>query len=338
MNQSLAKAPPLNQEAFLRAVHERISAAVLPLGDVGNAARQLTLLPGAKRARPNLCWLLASHLDCLDDSTVAIAAGIELIHSASLLHDDVIDESPTRRSFATANSTYGNVTAILAGDYALARGLEVIAPLGAEALAAATAVLSEMSLSAKLEIDHRRDPNLDLDTWRRIALGKTAALFGLCGRMVGQQAGGQPDHEGSVAHRLEQAARHFGVAFQMADDIQDYAQQTSESALDDLRNGNPSLPLVLALKDTPLLRRLLVPYWQSGSHEAATQTSVVHLLRVTGAFERAALATKVEVNAGREALATFAPTLHSQQILRWAEKLSAIPLDLLDKASHQVVS
>lgn len=208
----------MNAMTFVERVEALLTAAVAGEGLLGAASAHLTLAPSAKRARPRLLLAFAQLVrrddddgDGDSDALVLAGAAIELIHTASLLHDDVVDGADARRGRASANARFGNSAAVLAGDLVLARGLALLSS-DAGAMNAALDVVARMSTAAVREIEVRGQ-DVSVDEALRIALGKTGALFGLCGTLAGL---GRPH-----ADALRRAGEAFGVAFQIADDIDD---------------------------------------------------------------------------------------------------------------------
>lgn len=212
---------------FVERVEARLTAAVAGEGLLGAASSHLTSAPSAKRARPRLLLAFAQLVRRDDgDALVLAGAAIELIHTASLLHDDVVDGADARRGRASANARFGNSAAVLAGDLVLARALALLSS-DAGAMNAALDVVARMSTAAVREIEVRGQ-HVSVDEALRIALGKTGALFGLCGTLAGL---GRPH-----ADALRRAGEAFGVAFQIADDIDDVDT--------DARDGVVTVPLM----------------------------------------------------------------------------------------------
>lgn len=321
------------RDLFIVAVERELTRVLRPFGDVGDAARHLVLAPGAKRARPALCWLLGRHMGVNDAALVPLAAAVELIHSASLLHDDVLDAGVVRRGVVTANARYGNATAVLAGDFTLACALQLLEPAGARAQAAANAVLKEMTLAAKREIDARGDADLSEGEWRTIAEGKTAALFGLCARLVGEQSAAALGGDPSLTARLERACRHLGVAFQMADDVQDFVEDGSERQLEDLLSANPSFPVALA-SVAPAFRAALTDLWALPPERDARLARAEQLtaqMAAQGVFRVALDHAAHEVSEARRCFGA-SESGYSRELFAWAERLTQLPEALLPAA------
>lgn len=316
-----------SRKVFLAQVDALLDRAIGAEGLPGRAARRLVLAREAKRARPSLCFLLAEHVGLRDGRIAEAASAVELIHTASLLHDDVLDESDERRGLATANALFGNASAVLAGDYALARGLALLDSLGAPGFEAATAVLAAMTLAASAEIEARADATLDEARWRSIAHGKTAALFGLCGRLVGVLAGDE-----ALAARLERACAHLGMAFQMADDAHDVLGREGLAPGGDLALGNPSLVHVLGARDRQVGVDL-ARYWAESPRDDALASRILAAIRRRGAFEAIAALAAREIEEARRAFGP--PTDELAAILSWADALAEVPLELRRRAGDE---
>ncbi|MBI1944869.1 MAG: polyprenyl synthetase family protein [Deltaproteobacteria bacterium] len=238
------------QRAFISALERALERA---LAGVDPRARALALAPNAKRVRPRLLCELACALgvDADDDATVRAALAIELIHTASLIHDDVIDVAATRRGLPSVNAELGNAAAVLVGDEVLCRALEALGPVqGGALLGPCIAAVAAMTRGALREIEANGALALDDDAWRAIAADKTGALFGLCGTLAALLA---RDHERLA--RFTEGARALGVAFQAADDVADLADGT------DLDEKNPNLAVLCAARADPALRARLLAAW-----------------------------------------------------------------------------
>lgn len=249
-----------------------------PLG-VKEAASHL-LAAGGKRVRPLLLALAAGA--CLnreargaaaalplDEQLVALMAAAELTHTATLLHDDVLDDARRRRGQEAARVRWGNSVSVLAGDFLLTRALEEVMRSGVPAaLPALIGTIRRMIEGEALQLSLRGSSAASLTTYREIVDGKTASLFAFCGRvgaLAAQAHGGRTVSEGqddreSLAGALAAYARHLGFAFQIVDDVLDIegeSQTLGKAVLTDLREGKLTLPVILALDARPELRPLL---------------------------------------------------------------------------------
>jgi octaprenyl-diphosphate synthase len=246
-----------------------------------------------------------------------LAVATELIHSASLLHDDVVDAGALRRGRPTVNALWGNTTAVLAGDLLLSRAITQLAGRPPGLTQRAILVVAEMTRASVLEVRSRGRAYVDLDAWRLVAAGKTGALFGLCGFGAGVLAG-----EPALAGELEAAARHLGVAFQIADDLHDLFGGVGKDALADVRQRTPSYALVLAASRSESVRATLTAAWAAEAVTDQMAKEVFRAVAATDAVERCLSDIRVEVTAARVRLGRRAEEPHGAELLRWGERLA----------------
>lgn len=223
---------------------------------VGQAASHL-MERGGKRLRP-LCLALASRLGSgFADDGLDLAVAVELVHSATLLHDDVVDLSDQRRGSATARTVYGNAASIFAGDWLLVEALRRVRRSGhLRLLDQLLSVIEEMIFAESLQLENRGRLTMDRPTYFRVVEGKTASVF-----RWAMTAGGVAGGLGSVEQKaLAAYGNHLGVTFQAVDDLLDLTGETAKtgkSLFTDLREGKMTLPLILALERRPQLRSLV---------------------------------------------------------------------------------
>ena len=201
---------------------------------------------GGKRMRPMLTLACARLLDYHGDRQHRLAAAVEFIHTATLLHDDVVDGSGLRRGRRTANVIWGNPASVLVGDFLFSRAFELMVEDGSlrvlKILSAASAIIAEgevNQLTAQRRIDTGEDRYLD------IIGAKTAALFAAAARIAAVVA----ERDAAVERALDSYGRNLGVAFQLVDDAIDYASDDAtmgKAAGDDFRDGKVTLPVILA--------------------------------------------------------------------------------------------
>ncbi|WP_248963424.1 polyprenyl synthetase family protein [Sphaerisporangium perillae] len=205
------------------------------------------LAAGGKRLRPALVLLAARFGDHDHPHVVRAAAAVELMHVASLYHDDVMDEAPTRRGVPSVNARWSNRVAILAGDYLVARASELAAPLGADAVEEQARMLTRLvtgQLRETVEAGRHPDPER---YYMSVIADKTAALFTLATRL-GARASGAP---AGTATALGAYGEALGIAFQLSDDLLDLAEPTARTgkpANADLREGVATLPVLRAIR------------------------------------------------------------------------------------------
>ena len=266
---------------------------------VGRAAHQL-LDHGGKRLRPLLLCLTARlpagppnpalpELDRpLDRRVRDLAVAVELVHNATLLHDDVVDNSETRRGAPTARTVYGNAASIFAGDWLLIEALRRVEAARLPGLLTELfATIEEMIFAESIQLENRGRLQLDRAAYFQVVEGKTASVFRWAAS-AGALAAGLPEAQRAA---LREFGVHLGVAFQAVDDLLDLtgdAARTGKQLFTDLREGKMTYPLILALERRPENRPLLeavVAHGAEGELAAAEAASVVQLLRETRAVE-----------------------------------------------------
>lgn len=312
---------------FLAAVESELTALLAtdarPVHEpsvLRDAGRHLTFAGQAKRGRPLLTHFFGQAVGAPEDALVRIACAAELIHAASLLHDDVVDDGTTRRGLVTANVKWGNVAAVLSGDLVLSLGLSRLRGLPGALTADAIDLVLEMTRATMSEVQSRRRTDLTAATWRHIAEGKTGLLFAWCGQSAARVAG-----DDDAAERFARAARHFGVAFQMADDFQDlYTVAPGKDRFSDIKNGNPSSALIEACTRDAAVRDALATAWAAADTlDADTTARLGEMVIATGAAAHIRSAVDAEIAAGLDALGHYADKPGGMQVRAWAQKLAA---------------
>ncbi len=203
---------------------------------------------GGKRLRPALVILAAGAFGYSGRYHFNLAAVVEFIHTATLLHDDVVDASELRRSKATANALFGNAASVLVGDFLYSRAFQMMVEVDnmrvMQVLANATNTIAEGEV---LQLLNCRDPNVDEENYLRVIRYKTAKLFEAATRLGAILGNATPAEEEAMAAY----GMHLGTAFQLTDDMLDYSgdyQETGKNLGDDLAEGKPTLPLIYAMK------------------------------------------------------------------------------------------
>ncbi|MCG9756756.1 octaprenyl diphosphate synthase [Shewanella insulae] len=213
---------------------------------------------GGKRMRPLLSILAARAIAYEGEAHIKLAAIVEFIHTASLLHDDVVDESMLRRGRETANALFGNSASVLVGDFLYTRSFQMMTELKSmqvlEVLADATNVLAEGEV---LQLMNCNDPDTSEESYMRVIYCKTAKLFEAATRLAGVLA----DSSIEVQTALADYGKYLGTAFQLTDDLLDYTADTEELGKnigDDLAEGKPTLPLIYAITNGNEVERQLI--------------------------------------------------------------------------------
>jgi octaprenyl-diphosphate synthase len=206
------------------------------------------ILSGGKRLRPMLVTLAARACRYQGEEDALLAAVIEFIHTATLLHDDVVDDSEMRRGKETASTIWGNEAAVLVGDYLYSRAFQMMVRAQSmpimDLLANTTNTIAQGEVLQLLNI---RDPNTDEARYHEVIYAKTACLFEAAAR-IGAMLGAVPAEQELA---LQTYGKHLGVAFQLIDDALDYSAQSDElgkNVGDDLAEGKPTLPLIRAME------------------------------------------------------------------------------------------
>ena len=273
---------------------------------------------GGKRLRPALVLLSAGACGCRGEERLELATVVEFIHTATLLHDDVVDESALRRGRRTANAEFGNAAAVLVGDFLYSRAFQMMVGVQSmpvmRVLADATNTIAEGEV---LQLMNCRDPDVDEARYLDVIRRKTAKLFEAAARLGGVLAG--------VPAALEQGLAEYGMrlgtAFQLVDDVLDYsgdAEAIGKSLGDDLAEGKPTLPLIRALQVAPppqaaRVRRAIL---EGGREEFA---AVLAAVEACGALGYAREAARREASAAHAALAPLADSPYKASLLELTE-------------------
>jgi heptaprenyl diphosphate synthase len=288
---------------FERRLEAAVAADFGPMAD----AMEHIVRAGGKRLRPALVLLSAS-LGAPDrDHAFNLAMGVEFIHTATLVHDDLIDNARTRRGITTIHETVGVNPAIIIGDYYFAKGANLLASIGEPSidLAISNTVMT-ICLGELLQLASRCDYEQTLEEYHRKIGRKTAALVETCcycGAVVAHL-------DAARADALRQYGYLIGMAFQIADDVLDYTSTAAELGKPvgaDLRQGTVTLPLMLALQEPSTARALR----EVLAHEPLTDSdyeAVVRLVRESGAIERTEAQAHDFAQRARRQLAVFDPS------------------------------
>lgn len=259
---------------------------------------------GGKRIRPRLVLLFAGALGFAGPERFTLAAIVEFIHTATLLHDDVVDESSLRRGRQTANAMFGNAASVLVGDFLYSRAFQMMVSVDRmrvlDVLADATNVIAEGEV---LQLMNMHDPDLAVDDYLRVIRFKTAKLFEASARLGAVLAEAPPTVEESCADY----GRSLGTAFQLVDDLLDYEGDTHElgkNVGDDLREGKPTLPLLIAMARGSADERALIRHAiEHGEIERLPE--IVRIVRRTGALEATRTAAREQADQARASLAVL---------------------------------
>lgn len=286
---------------------------------IGQVSRYI-IAAGGKRLRPALLLLMCGALGVQNSARFTLAAVVEFIHTATLLHDDVVDESTLRRGSATANETFGNPASVLVGDFLYSRAFQMMVDVGEmrvmQILSDATNVIAEGEV---LQLMNMHDASLDEASYLHVIRSKTAKLFEASARLAAVLAKSDPVTEEACAIY----GQALGTAFQIIDDVLDYDGNASEMGKnlgDDLREGKATLPLIAAMQrasaaDSRLIRSAV----ETGNTDQLD--AVVRIVRETGALDVARALAAAEAERAMTAIATFARNEHQASLLQLAAQL-----------------
>jgi octaprenyl-diphosphate synthase len=301
------------------AVIARRLASGVPL--VGEVSRYI-VSAGGKRLRPALLLLVCGALDYRGSQRFNLAAVVEFIHTATLLHDDVVDESTLRRGRPTANENFGNPASVLVGDFLYSRAFQMMLDAGQmrimEILADATNVIAEGEV---LQLMNMHDATLDEAAYLRVIRSKTAKLFEASARLGAVLAGAGAELEETCAIY----GQALGTAFQVIDDVLDYdgdAGEMGKNLGDDLREGKATLPLIAAMqRGSPEQRETIRHAIETGG--AAQLDRIVSIVKETGALEVTREAAAAEARRAVDAAGRLPANEYSQGLLQLAAQLLA---------------
>jgi octaprenyl-diphosphate synthase len=299
------------------AVIARRLASGVPL--VGEVSRYI-ISAGGKRLRPAMLLLVAGALGYRGDQRFNLAAVVEFIHTATLLHDDVVDESTLRRGRATANESFGNPASVLVGDFLYSRAFQMMLDAHdmrvMEILADATNVIAEGEVQ---QLMNMHDPDLDEDGYLHVIRSKTAKLFEASARLAAVLSKADAATEAACADY----GQALGTAFQVIDDVLDYAGDAHEMGKnlgDDLREGKATLPLIAAMRrGTPAQCEVVRHAIETGG--VAELEAIVDIVRGTGALDVAREAAASEARRAMEAARKLPPNAYTEGLLQLAASL-----------------
>lgn len=272
---------------------------------------------GGKRLRPALLLLTAGALGYRGTHHHELAAVVEFIHTATLLHDDVVDESSLRRGRETANAHFGNAASVLVGDFLYSRAFQMMVGVGQmrvmQVLADATNIIAEGEV---LQLMNCHNADLSVADYLQVVRYKTAKLFEASARL-GAILGGA---DCALEEKLAAYGMHLGTAFQIADDVLDYSGQEEElgkSLGDDLAEGKPTLPLIHVMHNGTSEQAAVVRHaLEHGGREAFPE--VIRAVRETGALDAALEVARGEVALASEALASLPHGQYRDALLQLA--------------------
>ncbi|MBS1217323.1 MAG: Polyprenyl synthetase [Proteobacteria bacterium] len=303
-----------DMHAVDQVIRERLHSEVVLIRQVA----EYIIGGGGKRLRPALVLLSAGALGYRGSAHHTLAAVVEFIHTATLLHDDVVDESALRRGRPTANTLFGNAASVLVGDFVYSRAFQMMVNVDdirvLRVLADATNVIAEGEV---LQLMNCRNADIDETSYLQVIRYKTAKLFEAAGRLGALLAGAPSAAEEAMAAY----GSHLGTAFQLIDDVLDYSGDAGvigKNIGDDLAEGKATLPLIRVMhhgmpEEAALVRRAVA---SGGLDDLA---SVMAAIRRSGALDYTRRQAETEVEAARAALESIPSTQFRDSLLQLAQ-------------------
>jgi octaprenyl-diphosphate synthase len=297
-------------------IANRLDSSVPLVGQVS----KYIIAAGGKRLRPALLLLTCGALGYTGPQRFNMAAVVEFIHTATLLHDDVVDDSAMRRGNATANETFGNPASVLVGDFLYSRAFQMMVDAQdmriMAVLADATNVIAEGEV---MQLMNMHNAELDESAYLQVIRSKTAKLFEASARVGAILAGASTDMETACA----EYGQALGTAFQVVDDVLDYtgnAELLGKNLGDDLREGKTTLPLIAAMQRGSETERLIV---KSAIEKGDTTMldEVARIVKKTGALEVTRKAALAEASRAVSAAKRLPKTPYSDCLIELATGL-----------------
>jgi len=299
-----------------RIITQRLSSGVPLVGQVS----QHIILAGGKRLRPVLLLLMAGALGYQGSDHHKLAAVIEFIHTATLLHDDVVDDSKLRRSKPTANALFGNPASVLVGDFLYSRAFQMMVECQnmriLDIVSEATNVIAEGEV---MQLMNMHDASLTEQNYLDVIRSKTAKLFEASTRLPAVLTVSAPAVEAACAAY----GQALGTAFQVIDDVLDYdgdAALMGKNLGDDLREGKATLPLIIAMQRGSAQECALVRHAIENGEVQALQT-IADIVRQTGAMQATRDAASAQAQLALTALTHLPDTPYKQAMAELAEQL-----------------
>ncbi len=287
-------------QAIDQLILEELSSDVILINQLGH----YIINSGGKRLRPMLLLLTAKALDYNEDKHLLLAAVIEFIHTATLLHDDVVDESDLRRGKESANAVWGNAASVLVGDYLYSSAFEMMVRTNnmrvMEILSKTTTAIAEGEV---LQLLNCNNPATTEEKYLEVISRKTAILFSAATRLGAVISGATPEIEKNLADY----GQHLGMAFQLIDDALDYTSSKDELGKnlgDDLAEGKPTLPLIYAIeKGTEEQATVVIEAIKTGSRDSFD--AVYEIVKATNAISYTESRAEEEAQKAIDAISTL---------------------------------
>lgn len=290
-------------------IRDSLQSDVVLINQVAN----YIISSGGKRLRPMLLILSARACGYQGNQHVPLAAIIEFIHTATLLHDDVVDESAIRRGQETAHAVWGNAASVLVGDFLYSRSFQMMVQIDSmrvmQIMADATNTISEGEV---LQLLNMGDPEITEASYFSVIENKTAKLFEAACRLGAVIAGARTETEEAMAA----FGNLLGLAFQITDDVLDYdgdGRLLGKNIGDDLAEGKPTLPLIHARAGSGEEARAMIDQAIRGGGNGSLN-EIIEIIKTTGALTSAMSSARTQANAAQEAISALRPTPWSKAL------------------------
>ncbi|MDT0593280.1 octaprenyl diphosphate synthase [Glaciecola petra] len=274
---------------------------------------------GGKRLRPLLTVLAAKALNIQNNNHHTLAAIIEFIHTATLLHDDVVDESTMRRGRQTANAVFGNQASVLVGDFLYSRAFQMMVELQQmkvmDILSDAT---NRIAQGEVMQLMNCNDPNTTEESYFEVIYSKTARLFEAATQLAAVLTKQDPD----IEKAMQDYGKHLGTAFQLIDDVLDYTADEDEmgkKAGDDLAEGKPTLPLLHAMWNTDKDNADLIKHAIENADGMPHFDKILKIMQSTGSIEYTQQCAIEEANRAKEAVSVLPESEYKAALLGLAD-------------------
>jgi octaprenyl-diphosphate synthase len=301
-------------QAVDKLIQQRLRSEVVFINQLGH----YIINSGGKRLRPVVVLLSARAFEYAGSDHIDIAAIIEFIHTATLLHDDVVDASELRRGKKTANSIWGSEASVLVGDFLYSRAFEMMVSVNSmrvmEILAHTTNTIAEGEV---MQLLNCHDPGTTEERYLEVIRSKTAKLF-----EAATQLGAVLCHRPIVEEEAMAAyGMHLGTAFQLTDDVLDYSASSEDlgkNVGDDLAEGKPTLPLIYAMRNgTPSQAQVIRSAIQDGGRDNLTE--VIEAIESSGAIAYTAQVARREADRATQAIKSIAASPYQEALLKLAQ-------------------
>lgn len=308
-----------------QAVDNRIHSQLASDVELINIISHHIIDSGGKRLRPMIALLAGfagmastSHPNDAPQALLDVAAVVELLHTATLLHDDVVDESSLRRGKKTAHTLWGNAQSVLVGDYLISKAFSMIVAIKnqrvLEIMAQATSDIAEGEV---LQLCNLGDPTTTEARYRKVIHFKTARMF----EAAAEGAAAVVDPSLALCQPMQRYAHHLGIAFQLMDDLLDYqgdASATGKNVGDDLAEGKPTLPLIYTLEHGAEADRTVI-HNAIADGRAAELDEVITAIQRSGGLDYTMKAAQKEAQLARSALQVLSDSVYKDALIALTE-------------------